>query len=200
MPAGVDKERARRLLLRALIASLCATALVAILDIGLGRFADTDWRAVLTAGALALYSLIALLATNTADDSPRFALATFVTCSVGLLLAALSFWLPGEEHVALHRWAWGALFVALSEGQAALLLARRRPSDSELVRGILTATLVLIAVVALMAAVDVIALHDSGTSQGYVRLMGIAFVLDILGCVLMPILRKVEQTERKPPA
>ena len=74
---------------------------------------------------------------------------------------------------------------------------RRTASSSG---GILTATLVLIAVVALMAAVDVIVLHNSGSSQGYVRLMGIAFVLDILGSVLMPILRKVEQTERKPPA
>jgi hypothetical protein len=188
----ITKDDARRFLLRALIGSLCLTATVAVFAILAGRFDDTAVKVVLTALAIAFYSVTALALASVMDTASRLVLVGWASAAIGLPVTAALIWSNwGHYDHALGRWVWVFLVVTFSCAHAAVLIARRRPADPTSVRQVLQATLALITVVAAMVAIPA-ALDLSDVGHAYVRLLGALFVLDVLGTVLLPILRKVD--------
>ena len=188
----ISKADARRFLLRALIGSLCLTAMVAVFAILAGRFDETAAKVVLTALAISVYSVTALAVASVMDTASRLALTGWASAVLGLPVSAALIWSNWDHYDhALKGWAWVFGVVSVSCAHAAALIARRRPSDTTSIRNTLQATLVLIAVVAAMVAIPT-ALHLSHVGHAYTRTLGALFVLDVLGTVLLPILRKVE--------
>jgi hypothetical protein len=187
----ISKADARRFLLRALIGSLCLTALVAIFAIVAGRFEEAAVKVVLTALVIAFYSVTALAVANVMETSARLALAGWASAVLGLLVTAGLIWSNWDHYDhALWRWTWVFGVVSFSCAHAAALIARRRPADTPSIRNTLQATLVLIAVVAAMVVLPT-ALNFSDVGHGYARVVGALFVLDVLGTALLPIMRKI---------
>jgi hypothetical protein len=190
----ISKADARRFLLRALIGSLCLTALVAIFAILAGRFDEAALKVVLTALAIAFYSVTALAVANVMDTASRLAMAGWASAVIGLPVTAALIWANWDHYDhALWRWTWVFGVVSFSCAHAAALIARRRPADTSSIRNTLQATLVLIAVVAAMVVLPT-ALNLSEVGHAYARTVGALFVLDVLGTALLPILRRVDSS------
>ncbi len=188
----ITKADARRFLLRALIGSLCLTATVAVFSILTGRFDETALKVVLTALAIAVYSVTALAVASVMDTASRLALAGWASAALGLPVTAAWIWANWDHYDhALKHWSWVFGVVSFSCAHAAALIARRRPSDTPSIRNTLQATLVLIALVAAMVVIPSV-LDLSNVGHAYGRTLGALVVLDVLGTVLLPILRKVD--------
>ncbi|HEY2602660.1 MAG TPA: hypothetical protein VGI67_13970 [Thermoleophilaceae bacterium] len=81
------------------------------------------------------------------------------------------------------------LVLAVTGGQACVLEARRREADSDWVQFLIKVSLI---VIGLVAATICLAIVDTDVSgAGYWRLFGVFAVLDVLGTLLIPIVRRV---------
>ena len=165
-------------------------AIVAVLS---AKFDRTEARVLLTHVAIAAYSLFALAAAAVADRRPRAALAGWTVCGFGLLIALLSIWIEWTgENENLYRSTWILFVVAFTIAHASLLESRRRDSDGAAVRAVSAATLATVVLVGTLIAIGIgsaESVHDS-----YLRLLAVVGVLDVLGTLVLPIARKVEQS------
>src|SRR4051794_619649 len=116
----------KRILVIALIISLCVAAGVAIAAIvGLNEFDDTSGRIVGAAIALVLYSLMGLAATRLGrlrPDLGRLPTIELVLLVCGLLTVLAGIWQDDDSFV---RAAGVALMISLGAAHASLLLAAR---------------------------------------------------------------------------
>src|SRR3954452_16539751 len=120
---------ARRILLRAIVAALSVTALVAITALLGGSFGDTEWKALATTGGFALASLFALRGTILLDQGHhrRLGWAVVGLSALAFLLLLKVVWIDdGDSEVTWKALAITAGFAG-ALGQIATTLARRRP-------------------------------------------------------------------------
>jgi peptidoglycan/LPS O-acetylase OafA/YrhL len=187
-----DVRAIKRVLLRVAILALCVTALVAIVAVLTARLDETEGRILLTHLVVAGYSLFALAAAAVAERRPLLARAGWVACALGLVLALISIWAAwNSDSHDLYRWTFILLAVAFTLAHVSLIESRRRDSDGPVVRSISSATIAAVALLGALIAIG-IATIDSG-SEGFFRLLGVVGVLDVLGTVVLPIARKIEQ-------
>jgi hypothetical protein len=194
-----DLASLKRTLLRVMIVALCVTALVAIAAVLSASFDRTEAQVLLTHLAVAVYSLFALSMAAVSERRPRLAAVGWAACGLGLALALLTIWVDwSEDRVNLYRWMLIMLAASFTLAHVALIEARRRASDGPVVRSIATATTVLAAFVGALIALGLSA--DQAVSEGYFRLLGVVGVLDLLGTLVLPIARKIEQPRAGAPA
>jgi hypothetical protein len=181
----------RRSLTRALAAAavgaLCLAALVAIGIFLFGRFGETEARLLGTAVAVAGYSLTGLAASTLLGRRPTWLAPLGLGASgAGFVLMVALIWTAPDDGL-LPRVTMTVLVLAVVIAHAGLLLPRR--ADPPAAGAVLRATLAAGAVLAVM----LIALFLFALEPGefYFRLLGVAAVLDVLGTLLVPILRKV---------
>lgn len=182
-----------RWLIGAAIAALCFTALVAIGIFLFGEFGETEARLLLTAGAVATYSLTGLVAAGALERHDAWVgQAGLATSGVGFLLAMMVIWSDweGDDGEGLARLAATAFIAAGAVTHGTLLLPR--PADSPSLRAIIGLTLTTVTVVALMLIGLVYSEDDPG--EGYFRALGVVAVLMVLGTILVPILRRTTRT------
>lgn len=188
-----DVRQIKRALLRAAIFALCVTALVAIVAVLSARLDQTEEQILFTHVGIAVYSLFALAAAAAAPRRPQLAVAGWVCSGIGLLLFLIGIWAAWDGyHPAL--WRWTAIFFALSFTLAhvSLLESRRRETDSTTVSGIASATTVVSAMLCFMVVVGIAS--EQSVSDAYLRFLGVLGVLDVLGTVVLPIARKIDQS------
>jgi catechol 2,3-dioxygenase-like lactoylglutathione lyase family enzyme len=177
-----------QVVVRYLIALLCVAALLAIVAIASGSELDeTSSKVVGTAAALAFFSLAGVAGANLARRRPEIALFGYATA----LLSATAFVL-----VSAAIWEWGdgnwnasgiAIVLAVAAGHASLLLSSARDEDGEGVRTMRAVLLLVIALLSLMAAVEISADGEDISPQAF----GIVAVLYILGTLLLPLVRRL---------
>jgi hypothetical protein len=183
----------KRILLRVAIFALCVTALVAIAAVLSAKLDRTEAQILLTHVAIAVYSLFALAASAVADRRPRVALAGWIVCGFGLLLALLSIWTEWSgDNDDLYRSTWVLFAIAFTIAHASLIESRRRDSDGAAVRAVSAATAATVALMGTLIAIG-IATAES-VDDSYLRVLGVVGVLDVLGTLVLPIARKVEQS------
>lgn len=171
--------------LAALIASLSVSALIAIFVFLLGDFGETEIRLLITTLTIGGYSLTGLCGSVLYDrrEYIPLAFAGIMVSITGFLFTVGAIWFYDSDEV----WNWVAIFaiLAFSIAHSSLLLFAR--SDKNLVNYLLTATIASIVIVALM----LIHLVFDDVDEFYFRLLGVFAVLDVLGTIVTPILRKV---------
>jgi hypothetical protein len=184
----------KRVLLRVAILALCITALIAIVAVMTARFDETEAQILMTHVAVAAYSLLALGIATVVDRRPRVALAGWSVCGVGLVLALVSIWTALTENGPddLYRWTWIAFVTSFTIAHASLVDSRRRDSDGSAVQAISGLTIATVVLMGVLVAGGVARAESVGTP--YLRLLGVIGVLDVLGTLVLPIARKVEQT------
>jgi hypothetical protein len=182
----------RREFLQLTIWSLCLTALVAIVAIVGGGFGETAARSLLTVLTVSVYSLLGFCGALLYDKRPGnwLAGATLLASVLGFLVTVGAIW--GDWHGEADGLVQALLILlvlAIAGGQACVLEARRRESDSDWVQFLIKGTLIAIGIVAAMLCLVI--LETDVSRAGYWRLFGVVAVLDVLGTVLIPIVRRL---------
>jgi hypothetical protein len=193
-PAGsaAETDPLRRALLWTAIASLSLSAVIAIATF-LGGDLEDDWQVPVSTLAVTLYSLTAGGAAALLSRTPDSLLARagVAVSLIAGVLALIIIWSdhPDDNDGLVNTWAI-ATVLAIACAQVALLLGRARDDDGDPVRITLVATVVAVTAVAVLFSAAI--LNDFRGGDGWARLLGSLLVLDALGTVLLPILRKLQ--------
>jgi hypothetical protein len=189
----VEEERhvvpGKRILLLAIVGSLCITAALAITILLFSKFGETQGRILWTTGLIALYGLLALPAGILFDQGrrPGLARAVIVLTAAGLVLAVGAVW-TSDPPALLGKALASVTAFALASSQTAALAARRSSRDPATVRRLFAASLAL--AVGLASMVTVAAWAEVG-HQMYYRVLAALAVVDVLAAALQPILARL---------
>jgi hypothetical protein len=186
----MDLSSIRRVFLLALVASMCATAALAIGFLLLSEFDDTASRILGTTGAAAFFSLLALPAGVLLDRgrAPLLAWAVLGLAALGLLLVLVLLWRDWDDDpLDLWKSALTVTAFAAAGSQAAATTARLREADPRSVKRLYAAGVAVGATLAVMTAV---AAWAEIREAGYYRAFGALAVVGVLVTLLQPILRK----------
>jgi hypothetical protein len=177
----------KRALLRGIVASLSATALLAIVILLFGQFGQTEGRILTTTMLLAGFGLLALPAGFLFDQGRLTGLAGAVLAlaTAGFALSVALVWSGDDPPEELAKTAATIAALAVASTQVAALAARRTDRDPASVRRLFPTSTALALVLASMVGLAVWA--EIETSSFY-RTLGAAAVLDVLLVALQPIL------------
>jgi hypothetical protein len=181
--------KARRILLRAVVAALSVTALVAISALLGGNFGETEWKILATTGGFALASLFALRGTILLDQGihRRLGRSVVVLSALAFLLLLKVVWIDDGA----SEWTWKTMTIAAglagALGQIATSLSRRRPTDPPSIRPLSAAAAVTALTVEALIALAAI---DEIGGGGY-RVLAAVFVLDVLLVALESVVRRL---------
>jgi hypothetical protein len=172
-----------------LIVALCAGAL---LTIGLVVFgpddSTTNGRIVQTVFALGFTSVTGVAGSNLARERTIHAPFGYLTMAVALAafaIAVISIWsLFGVSEPA--KLSAYALILAFATGHASYLLRSPQQTDARPVQWIRLATLLPLAVLVVMAFINLAASRDKIGPDA----IGVALVVYALGVALLPLLRR----------
>jgi MFS family permease len=183
----VKTGRGKRALLRAIVASLTTTALLAIGILLFGHFGQIEGRILMTTMLLAGYGLLALPAGFLFDQERLTGLAWTVLAlaSAGFAVSAGLVWSGDDPPEELAKTAATIAAFAVASTQIAALAVRRRERDPESVRRLFVASTALVLGLALMATVAAWAEIDASV---FYRALAAGVVLDVLLVALQPIL------------
>jgi hypothetical protein len=179
----------KRLLLVAALASVSATAAIAIVVLLFGDFGETAARILGTTLAISLYSLIARPGTVLSEQrrAQPLAFATIGIAAVGLVTSLVAIWIA-EGSETTWRVAGTVTAGGFAAAQAAALTSRRRGADSEWVRRVYAAALAAVVLLAVLASVAIWAEIDE---ERFYRGVAAVAVLDLLLVVLQPLIRRL---------
>jgi hypothetical protein len=182
--------------LRVLIASLLATAGLAIGFLLLADFNERTWKVIATTAVLSAFSLLGLPGAALLDQGRAVALgwANLVLAAVGLAWTLALLWSESER-------GWRALVAVVAftaaTAQASGTTARRRADDPQAVD-----LLYLAGVVGafLLAALISLAAWQEIEDEGFYRFVGALAVAEVLAVILQPILRRTSRRAAPTPA
>jgi hypothetical protein len=187
----VQNAKLRRLLLIGAITTLSATAIIAIVALLAGDFADTELRTLATTGGFGLTSLIAMRGTALLDQRRHIALGRSV-----ITLSALSFlielwilWVDDDNELGWKSYVC-SISAAVALAQIAGMLSRRRTTDPKWIPRLVLAA-GMSAIVA--AGLGWTAALGEISRAGYYRVLGAVVVLNVFLVVLQPVLRRLAQ-------
>jgi hypothetical protein len=185
----MENAKLRRLLLVGAILALSITAIIAIVALLAGDFADTELRILATTGGFGLSSLIAMRGTALLDQRRHVALGRAV-----ISLSALSFlielwilWLDDDSELAWKSYVC-SISIAVATAQIAGMLGRRRATDPASIPRLVWAagtSAVVVAAMGWAAAIGEI------SRAGYYRALGAVVVLNVFLVLLQPVVRRL---------
>jgi hypothetical protein len=186
----------KRTFLRVLIASLLATAALAIGFLLLADFNERTWKVIGTTALLSAFSLLGLPGAALLDQGRAVLLgwANLLLAAVGLTYSLALLWSESDR-------GWKLLvFVVAFAGaaaQASGTTARRRADDPPSVRLLYLAAL---AGAVLLASLISLAAWQEIEDEGYYRFLGALAVAEVLTTILQPILRRTAARPKPTPA
>lgn len=176
-----------RAIVGALIAALCAGALLTIVLILFGSdFSVTNGEIVQTVLVLAFTSVTGIAGSNLARQRSAhaaFGYLTMVVALVAFALVTISIW--SGDAVDNRKAIAYALVLAFATGHASYLL-RAALDENRAIRWVRVGTILPLAVLVVMVFIDLSADHDEvGTNP-----ISVTVVLYVLGVVLLPLVRR----------
>lgn len=179
----------RKLFLILLLASLGVSALLAIFVFLVGDFGDIELRILATTLTIGGYSLTGLCSSvlYARRKNIPLAISGMIASVLGFLITVGATWeiLDSDD---VWRLVLLLAVLAFSIAHASLLLLVQ--SDKKIVNFSLKATIGLITIVGLMLIYLVLTDDFLATGDFYYRLLGVFAVLDVLGTIATPVLKK----------
>ena len=187
--SGVERafRRVRPLVLRAVVGSIVAAALVGVGSALAGDFGATSWRLL---GTIALFVFFAFCCWYDADVSARRSAAfgvTSIAVSIVLLLVGVTWLWLGDDAGRLPHWLWIAAVGRVALLHVHLLLTNKRRFTSDAMQAVTVATIVLVGALAVLLVLPSLVSRDSGYPELYWRIVVAVAILDLLGTVLIPL-------------
>jgi hypothetical protein len=180
----------KRLLLAALIASLCVTGGIAIGILLFGSFDDTSWRILGTTALIGGFSLAILPAGILLDRGRATTLAwTVIALSAAALAGVLGLiWEVVRDSEVVGKTVGVITVAALAGSQTAATTGLRRPSDTSVVTRLYLASIATAAALATLILILILAeIEDNGS---FFRALGAVAVLNVLVVILQPAVRR----------
>ncbi len=182
----------KRIFLILFLASLAFSALVAISIFLFGKFDWLEGQMLLTALAVGGYSLAGLccsLLLSRGNNHKPLVAAGIAVSIVGFVFALISIWVHPDSVIVWKATLLG-IVLSFSIAHASLLLLAYPTKNDVILRSSLIATSTFIVIVAGMITA-LILIDNSMFGEFYYRLIGVFAVLDVLGTIATPILRKI---------
>ncbi|WIB63354.1 hypothetical protein [Curtobacterium sp. MCBD17_040] len=188
--------RVRPLVFRTIIGAVVAAGLVGVVAVLIGDFGLVAIQLLLTITVVIVFALLSWYdADVSAKRSGAFAMASVATSMYLLVAGLLEVWVLHDgpygadvSTVGEQFWQWiGAVLIAraaLLHVHLLLVIHRRYPTP--LLQVVAKATVVVIAVIAVLLSIPVLFSHTHFAS-GYWRLVWVLAILDLLGTVLVPL-------------
>ena len=184
---------ARKGAIYGIIISFSGAALVGIIALLGGDFGETQGKILLTTVLFGAFSITALCHLAIADRAMRIVgVSGLLASGVALVTGLVLVWRDWDAQDGGLDWlkifaAAGILAVSFAHANLLLLLAGRRRAA---IRWGLAATLVAIAVVAVMLIIPVVSDGEIPGQEAdlYWRVFGVIAILDVLGTVVVPVL------------
>jgi hypothetical protein len=186
----VELSSVRRFFGIALVASMCATAALAVGILLFSDFDETAARILGTTAAISFFSLLALPGAVLLDRRASLAVAwaSLAVSAAGFLLVLAVLWVDWDDFPeTLWKWALSVTVFAVAGAQVSATTGRRRGDDSGAVRALYAFGVVLGLAVAAMSTV---AAWKEIDATGYYRALGAVAVLAVLATLLQPVLRR----------
>lgn len=180
----------RKLFLYSLISSLSISALVAIFIFLFGNFGEIEFKLLITTLSVGGFSLTGLCSSLIlAKKNLSYVAYSGILCSItGFLLSTLILW--GELSEAFYfKLLLIFIIASFSTAHSSLLLLALK--NKKMVDTITVITIIFITLVALMLVYLVLNLDNGIPGEFYFRMLGVFAVLDILGTITTPIIRKL---------
>lgn len=179
----------KRLLVVAALASLSATAAIAIAVLLFGDFGETEWRILGTTLGISLYSLLSLPGAILLERRVAEPLgwATIGLAGAGFVLGLVALW-GAEDSETAWKLVGTTTAIAAAATQMAALTSRRRDDDASALRGVYVGA---VALAALLAVLATLAIWKEIDSEGFYRAVGALAVLDVFLVILQPLLRRL---------
>jgi hypothetical protein len=186
----------KRTFLRVLIASLLATAALAIGFLLLADFNERTWKVIGTTALLSAFSLLGLPGAALLDQGRAVLLGwtNLLLAAVGLTYSLALLWSESDR-------GWKLLFFVVAftgaAAQASGTTARRRADDPPSFAWLYLAAL---AGAVLLASLISLAAWQEIEDEGYYRFLGALAVAEVLMTILQPILRRTAARPKAAPA
>jgi hypothetical protein len=184
----------RRALGWALVAGLCVAALTACVALLSGSFDDTDAKVVFSSLGFAIFSAFAAAgATLRAVRGGREEALGTLTAALGVaafLALLVALWVDWSNEELWRLWGILAI-LALAGSHASVVLKGRRPTDTEAVRALAGASLVLGVLDAFLGELPLLNVVDEELLTDTAQVFGVLLVLLVLTTALAPIVRRL---------
>lgn len=191
----------RTTLARALVASLCFAALVAIVALASGSFDDTDWRLIGMSLSFTVYSALAAsgVAVRLKEHPAARTLgaATVGAAAIGWVLLLVVIWGDVDGEALVRTWGV-ATIAALAGSHASIVVRGARAADTPAISALVAASIGLGAFDAACGALAASGAVEA--DEGAARFMAVTVVLLLLTTALPPILRRVGPASSAPAA
>ena len=180
----------KKLFLRILIVSLSLSALIGIIIFLFGKFGSTEGRIILTTLSFSAASLAGLCCSSiyTYEQFKPFSVLGIATSVAFLLFSIFATW-GNVNNIVVKYYADTAALTFTFAHISLLLLIRYA---NQLVKNVLIATIIFIAIVTVML---MIMWHNKIDNEFYYRLLGVFAILDSLGTIVTPILNKTQKPQ-----
>lgn len=178
---------------RALVAGLCVAAATAIAAMLAGNFDDLHARIIATSLGFSVCSALAG-AGDTARRRGRHehrwvGIATIAASALAFVLLLPAVWIDDSADALWE--AWGvALLLALCGSHASLVLAFRRPDDSDAVRLLVATSVATASFDTLVGTLALLEVFDD-VDDAFARFVAVVLVVMLLSTALPPILRRL---------
>jgi hypothetical protein len=200
--ATLDERRTelRRALGWALVGGLTVAALTASVALVTGSLGDEEWHVIGTSLGFAVFSALggagASLRLRGGERAQILGGLTVVLAAASFLTLLVALWLLEDAGGAWR--AWGCLSLAtLAASHASLVTAARRPTDSDVVSAMVSASIGL-AVIDSFAGILPLADLVDDVDDATAKVVGVLVIGLLLTTALPPILRRLSRSA--PPA
>lgn len=191
----MSRAPAPRLVWLGAAAILVIAAVVALAAIARGDFSDTDGR-ILGSLAAVLYTGGAVFAGLATVERGRTAVGWTVAVAAPicffLLLPAIWTFLDESGDNNAWRWAWSAVLALLVGIMLATALLLARTDTAQLL------ALVTAAVAGVAAAASIAAIWTDGDGDGWLKAIGVLWILAVLAYALVPVVDRFTRTGQAP--
>jgi hypothetical protein len=193
------KHELKKAFLFGLLTSLSMAALMAIVIFIVGNMGETEGHILMTTLVMGIYCLTGLCQSTLLGRGRLSILA-----GVGLLLSVVGFIATTQF---IWEGGWGILdhfkaililaILAFSTAHASLLLSSLWPGKGP-VRASLAATLAFIGAVTILLVVLIVKEYRLNEFSPFFRALGVFSILDVLGTIVTPILKKTQAPKSEP--
>lgn len=186
MARRLGSSNLKRLFFTTILASLVVSALIGIVIFLVGDFGETELKLLITTLAVAGFSLTSLAGAALYDRRHLLLLSYAVMAAslLGFVLGIFEIWGDHEE-IWLLKLSTSVAIVAFSLAHISILMLGR--FREKLVKYCLYAT---IGAIVSLATVLISMINFELDETGFFRLLGVLAILDVLGSISVPIVKK----------